>query len=162
MRVLFIRHAAAADKSGFGGSDMDRPLTDDGRDEARRMFKALARVYPRLDAVVSSQAVRARETADILSACFGKVGVAETALLNPGCSWKEFRKVLGEVDRKHECIAVVGHEPDFSSILGAVVAGGQLRIDVKKASCIEADINSIGKGELKLVLTPKIIAKLTE
>jgi phosphohistidine phosphatase len=160
MRVLFIRHATAADKAEFGGSDLDRPLTDEGREEARRMFKLLAGLYPEPNLVVSSEAVRARETAEICCSCFGKPKRIESSLLNPGSGFKEFRKLMAEVIGRPELVVVVGHEPDFSNILGQVTADGGLRIDVKKASCIEVDINSICKGELKLVLTPKAAAKL--
>lgn len=160
MRVLFIRHAAAADRAPSGGSDLDRPLTDDGREDARRMFKALARLYPEPNAVISSEAVRAYETVDLFCEAFGKVKPAKSPLLNPGSGFKEFRKLVAEIGGKPELIAIFGHEPDFSCILGQIIGDGGLRIDVKKASCIEVDINSICKGELKLLLTPKAVAKL--
>jgi phosphohistidine phosphatase len=160
MRVLFIRHAAAADKAAFGGSDLDRPLTDEGRHEARQTFKVLADLYPQPNFVISSNATRARETADIFCSCFGKLKPIESSLLNPGCGFKDFRKLVSDLSGRPDFIVVVGHEPDFSHILGQIVADGGLRIDVKKGCCIEVDINSICKGELKLVLTPKAIAKL--
>jgi phosphohistidine phosphatase len=162
MRVLFIRHAAAADKAASGGSDLDRPLTDEGCEDARRMFKALAGLYPAPNAIISSNAARARETAEIFSACFGKSKPAESSLLNPGSGFKEFRKLISGLSGKPELIVLVGHEPDFSHILGQIVADGGLRIDVKKASCIEVEINSICKGELKLALTPRAAEKLAK
>jgi phosphohistidine phosphatase len=160
VRVLFIRHAAAADRAMFGGSDLERTLTDEGRKEARAMFKALAALYPEPNLVISSAAVRARETAEIFSSCFAKAKLAESKLLNPGSGFREFRKLVAELSGKPDFIVVVGHEPDFSHILGHITADGGLRIDVKKASCIEVDINSVCKGELKALLTPKAVAKL--
>jgi phosphohistidine phosphatase len=162
MRVLFIRHAAAADKAGFNASDLDRPLTDEGREDARRMFKALTGLYAQPSLVISSNAVRARETAEIFCTYFGKLEPVESPLLNPGSGFKEFRKLISEVSGRPEFVVIVGHEPDFSSILGQIIGDGGLRIDVKKASCIEVDMNSICKGELKLVLTPKAVAKLAK
>jgi phosphohistidine phosphatase len=160
MRVLFVRHAAAVDRMASGGSDLDRPLTDEGREDARRMFKALAGLYPEPNLVISSNATRARETAEILCSCFGKLKPTESSMLNPGSGFKEFRRLVSEFSGRPDFVVVVGHEPDFSHILGEIVADGSLRIDVKKASCIEVDINSLCKGELKLVLTPKAAAKL--
>ena len=160
MRVLFIRHAAAADKAAFSGSDLDRPLTDEGREDAGKMFKSLSALYPEPNLVISSNAVRARETADIFCTCFGKLKPIESSLLNPGSGFREFRTLISELAGRPEFVVLVGHEPDFSNILGQVIANGGLRIDVKKASCIEVDINSVCKGELKLVLTPKAVAKL--
>lgn len=160
MIVLFVRHAAAADKKAFVTSDLDRPLTDKGREDARRMFEALSRLYPQPNSVVSSKAVRARETADIFCSCFGKLKSIESPLLNPGSGFKDFRRLISELSGNPKLVVVVGHEPDFSNIIGQIVADGRVRMDIKKASCIEVDINSICKGELELVLTPKAVAKL--
>jgi len=162
MRVLFIRHAAAADQAAFGGSDLDRPLSDEGRKEARKMFKALAGLYPQPNQIVSSKAMRARETAEIACSCFGRAQRIESELLNPGSSFKDFRKLIAGLPGQPELVVVIGHEPDFSHILGQIIADGELRIDVKKASCIEVDINRICKGELKLMLSPKAAAKLVQ
>ena len=162
MRILFIRHAAAADKAVFDGSDLDRPLTDEGRKEARKMFKALADLYPRPNLIISSEAMRARETADIFCSCFGKTKRTESELLNPASTFKDFWKLIAGLSGRPELVVVIGHEPDFSHILGQIIADGELRIDIKKASCIEVDINSVCKGELKLALSPKAIAKLIQ
>lgn len=160
MKVLFIRHATAADKAGFGGSDLDRPLTDDGKNSAKRMFETLARLYKGPMTVFSSQALRARETAEIFCKCFHVPGPVQTELLNPGSEFQDFRKLVSTVQKETEFLVVVGHEPDFSHILGNVVADGFLRIDVQKASCVEVEINSLCKGELTLVLTPKTLEKM--
>jgi phosphohistidine phosphatase len=160
MRILFIRHAAAADQAASGHSDLDRPLTDEGREEARAMFKALAGLYPRPNLIVSSQAARAIETAEIFFSCFGKAKRIESELLNPGSDFKDFQKLIAGLSGRPELVVLVGHEPDFSRILGQIIADGCLRIDVKKASCIEVDINSLCKGELKLMLSPKVVEKL--
>jgi phosphohistidine phosphatase len=161
MRVLFVRHAAAADSATFRGADMDRPLTHAGRKKAQNVFKVLARLYPSPDVILSSQAVRACQTAQLLSEAFGgKVHVTSSALLNPGSNFTQFKKAVLPVKGANSGIAVVGHEPDFSSILGHVVGNGQLRVNVQKASCVEVDINSIGKGELKLFLNAAVLKDL--
>jgi phosphohistidine phosphatase len=160
MRVLLIRHSAAADKAVLSKSDMDRPLTEEGREEAHKMFKAVSGLYPKPNLIVSSQAARARETAEIFCSCFGKPKRIESELLNPGCNFKDFQKLMAGLSGRPEWVVVVGHEPDFSQILGQILADGCLRIDVKKASCIEVDVNGLCKGELKLMLSPKAVAKL--
>jgi len=160
MKVVFIRHATAADKAGFGGSDLDRPLTDEGKDNAKRMFETLARLYKGPMTVFSSQAIRARETAEIFCKCFHLPAAVQTELLNPGSEFQDFRKLVSKVQKETEFLVVVGHEPDFSHILGNIVADGFLRIDVQKASCVEVEINSLCKGELKVVLQPKALEKM--
>jgi phosphohistidine phosphatase len=160
MRILFIRHAAAVDKSDFIGSDLDRPLTEEGRREACQMFHALAGLYPQPNFIISSEAKRARETAEIFCSCFGETKQIDSELLNPGSSFKDFRKLIAGLPGQPELVVVIGHEPDFSQILGQIIADGGLRIDVKKVSCIEVDIDNFCKGELKLALSPKAVAKL--
>lgn len=162
MRILFIRHAVAADQVIVGGSDIDRPLTDQGREEARGMFKAIAGLYPQPEIVISSEAARSRETADILCSCFGKIKRMDSKLLNPGSAFQDFRKLIAGLSGQPKLIVVIGHEPDISHILGQIIADGELRIEVKKASCIEVDINRDCKGELKLALSPKSVKKLIQ
>lgn len=160
MQVLFVRHAAAEDKAGYRGRDLSRPLSTEGRRQAKAAFDGLARIFGKLDLIISSEAVRARQTAEILSKAFSNVRVAESDLLNPGANHAAFLDVLHRTCRGCENVALVGHDPDFSRIIAAVVADGHLRIDVKKASCIAADVNSLGKGELKVVLPPSAVAAL--
>jgi phosphohistidine phosphatase SixA len=106
--------------------------------------------------------MRARETAEIFCSCVGLTKRTESELLNPGSKFKDFRKLMTSLSDQPELVAVIGHEPDFSHILGQIIADGGLRVDVKKASCIEVDINRVCKGELKLVLSPKAVAKLIQ
>ncbi len=158
--VLFIRHAEAADKLTFSGPDMSRPLTAGGVKTASRFFKALARLYPVPDVIFSSKAVRARQTADLLAKAFKGTKVKESELLNPGAGHDDFRKLIALLSPDTALVAVVGHEPDFSRILAYVISDGILRIDVKKASCIEADVNRLGRGELRQALLPKAVKAL--
>lgn len=159
MRILFVRHATAEDKAPGRLDDLARKLTPEGRAKARKAFKGLARLYPAPDLIVCSHAVRARQTADVLADAFDAgVEIREVAALNPGCGYLEFRKLMREIGFKFETLAVVGHEPDFSRIIAGAVADGNLRIDVKKASCVEVDMNTLCKGELKAVIPPRIAA----
>ena len=156
MKILFVRHAAAVDHGDFkGGGDLDRPLTKEGRSKAEAAFKRLAEVYHKPGGILSSEAVRARQTAEILGKCLGDTEVVTTNLLNPGCTIDSFKEILKTYAKKYESMAVVGHEPDFSEIISALVSDGSLRIEVKKASCIEVDVNSIFKGVLTFAVPPK-------
>jgi phosphohistidine phosphatase len=162
MRVLFIRHAEAADKAAHKGNDLLRPLTDAGRETARAMFRALRAVTPRIDLILTSEAVRARETAEILRSVFRGAGLKESPLLNPGADFQCFRRLLAAIPDSAGCVAIVGHEPDFSGILADVIADGTLRIVLKKASVADVDVNQLGRGELRLLIQPSGIKGLWE
>ena len=160
MRVLFVRHAAAVEKGAFLGSDLRRPLTDEGRKKAKTAFRALARVCGAPEIIISSQAVRAVETAEILSEAFGGTRMERSDVLNPGCDFAQFKDMVCSLGEHHDALAVVGHEPDLSVILSHVVAGGHLRVEMKKASCAEVEMNRLGKGELKLLVTAGMLNEL--
>lgn len=156
MIILFVRHAEAEDPATFGGDDMDRPLTAEGRKRAKRMFKKLARFYPGLDLILFSEARRAQETARLLAKRFPHARQEMSASLNPGCMPREFLKLAGGLGGGIERLAVVGHEPDISRILAAIVAGGTLNIEIKKAALAEIEVNKIGHGTLRMLIPPRV------
>ncbi|MCX7007820.1 MAG: histidine phosphatase family protein [Kiritimatiellaeota bacterium] len=137
-----------------GHDDLLRPLTAEGAHKARKLFKTLAKFYDPPELIASSKAVRARQTADLLAEFFPSAARMQTALLNPGADYQSFVRWLRELDKGLERVALVGHEPDLSLMIGGAVAQGHLNIAVKKAACIEVDCNRIGRGELTLLLPP--------
>ena len=154
MKILFVRHASAVDSMEFNGDDLGRPLTQEGAHKARRLFKMLARFYEAPELIVSSNAVRARQTADLLAEVFPKAARTHTPEFNPGADHRVFVRWLRSLEHKWERVAVVGHEPDISRMIAGTVAHGALNIEVKKAACIEVDCNRLGRGELTLLLPP--------
>ncbi|TAN36892.1 MAG: hypothetical protein EPN23_07170 [Verrucomicrobia bacterium] len=154
MKILFVRHAIAVEPLNFRGDDLVRPLTDEGARKACRTFRALAGFYEPLELIVSSDAVRARQTADLLAEVFPKAARAHTAEFNPGADYRAFMRWLRGLEHKLERVAVVGHEPDISRMIAGVTAEGHLNIEVKKGACIEVDCNRIGRGELTLLFPP--------
>src|SRR3954466_7196461 len=85
MNLYLIRHAEAADPAEHA-TDEERPLTDRGRDQAKRLGAALARHEVRPAVVLTSPLVRARQTAEGLLAAWKSKGPAlrECPELAPG------------------------------------------------------------------------------
>lgn len=157
MRVLFVRHAPALSRVSWLRDDMERPLSDKGIIGAKKLFKEFSKIYDAPSVIYSSEAVRAKETAQLLSRSFKGAKIVETSLLNPGASSESLKELLA--NETSECVAVVGHEPDFSAILADVLAmGATVSIDVKKSSLIEVELNEEFRGTLKAMLPPKIFA----
>jgi phosphohistidine phosphatase len=102
MRLVIVRHAEAA----AGHPDELRPLTANGRAQARRLGDDLrdAGVVP--DAVVCSPLLRARETATELR--MGEPIVDER--LAPGATPEDVREVA--TAHGGQAVVVVGHQPD--------------------------------------------------
>jgi phosphohistidine phosphatase len=108
MRLYLVRHARAA-----GGEPDDlRPLTAEGRADARALGERLARDGVRATAVISSPLLRARETAAELGRALGCEPEADERLA-PGATAEAVRTtVAGRGDE----VVVVGHQPDCGLI----------------------------------------------
>jgi phosphohistidine phosphatase SixA len=107
VRVLLVRHAEALP----GDPDELRPLSPAGRAAARALGDQLA--AQKLDAVVSSPLLRARETAEPIARATGLAPEADERL-RPGATLDLVREtVLGRGDT----VVVVGHQPDLGDVV---------------------------------------------
>jgi len=160
MKILFVRHAKAYDKFSWQKSDMLRPLVQEGIMKATKGFNNLAKIYGKIDMIISSNALRASETAQILSEAFGGVKIVKSDLLNPGADFESFKEaVLPYFDDK-KTIAITGHEPDFSFIISHMISeNASAEVEVKKSSAIEVECNQDFYGILTMSLPPKILTK---
>src|SRR4051794_35355380 len=68
LHLFLIRHAEAVPHGDPNYEDDDRPLTDEGRVEARRLGAALGAHAVRFDRILCSPLPRARQTAEELLA----------------------------------------------------------------------------------------------
>ena len=107
MRVFLVRHAEAAP----GDPDELRPLTTAGRATAEALGAQLA--SHKLDAVVSSPLLRARETAAPIAKAANLAAEIEPALA-PGADAQSLREALAG---RGETVVAVGHQPDCAEIV---------------------------------------------
>ncbi len=112
MRLYLVRHAQAAP----GEPDELRPLTREGREQARALGERLRDEEARPDAVVTSPLLRARETGGELARAL-EVEAEPDERLSPGASVDDVRAV---VEGRGERVVVVGHQPDCSQIAAAL------------------------------------------
>src|SRR5262245_28959305 len=115
MQLYVIRHAEAVDVGSNGvDSDEERPLTERGREQCRVVALALSRAGVRLEKLLTSPLVRARETAEVLVKHSPDhfPDPVEFEELAPG---RRKRKVLRELLAVGgETVGIVGHNPDLS------------------------------------------------
>jgi phosphohistidine phosphatase len=119
MRLLIVRHAIAVPSGTPGIPDDERPLTDDGRKKFRRVARGLARLVRQPDAILTSPLPRARETADILAACWDGVTVENLPALAVGDHAGLEQALQGYP--ADAFVALVGHEPWLSTLLAHVL-----------------------------------------
>ena len=113
VRLYLVRHAKAAP----GDPDQLRPLTAQGREEARLLAERLAADHP--DAVVTSPLLRARETAEVLARACGLEAVPDERLA-PGATSLDARHAAAD---RGERVVLVGHQPDLGRIAAALSGG---------------------------------------
>jgi len=167
MNLYIIRHAIAVDEgTSEYESDSERPLTDKGRKKMRQIAKGLRSLGVEFDLILSSPYVRARETAEILAEVFKmkkKIDFSDNLIPmgNP-------ELLITEVNEKFsvESMAVVGHEPQLSALVGLLVGeNGKIDVTLKKGGvCYLSadDLHQERRATLQWLLTPGILTEISD
>jgi len=161
MELIIIRHAIAVARGTPDVPDEDRPLTPEGEQKFREAAKGLAALVDPPDAVLTSPWLRARQTAAIAAAAWGRVEPVETPALASG-SFEEQAEVLDRYPRD-ATVAVVGHEPWVSELLARLLGTRHdERLEFKKGgvAVVEVPGRLAGGGRLVWYLPPKVLRRL--
>ncbi|HMR64664.1 MAG TPA: histidine phosphatase family protein [Anaerolineae bacterium] len=120
--VLLLRHAKSSwDDSGL--ADFERPLAKRGKKDAPRIGEVLADFEMVPDIILSSPAVRAKETAEL---------VAETSGYRHSIEWhhgfygggsEDLISALQRLPNKIERAMLVGHNPTMEETVATLVTG---------------------------------------
>src|SRR5438067_11506670 len=102
MNLCFLRHGEA-DWQNWNKPDDERPLTERGRKEMKRVAKFLQRLKFSADAILTSPLPRASQTAEIVAERLGIELKTEPALAH-GLSGERLRRLLAKADP--DCILV--------------------------------------------------------
>jgi phosphohistidine phosphatase len=124
MNLLLVRHARAEDRERFTGTgqpDSKRPLTAKGIRRMKNAARGLRGLVPSIDLLASSSLRRALETAKILAEEYGGIECVQRAELAPGGVAEELIDWLAK-QKDVETACLVGHEPDLSDLLAALLA----------------------------------------
>lgn len=155
MRLYILRHGRAGDRETWQGDDRLRPLTEDGKERTVAAARGLAALGVRPDVILTSPYTRAAQTAELTAATLAGVGagsdaaehdhqvgeVTEEPALAVGATLDRVAPVLAERAGMGD-VLLVGHEPDLSGIIGALIGGnhGGARVEMKKGACCRVDI----------------------
>jgi phosphohistidine phosphatase len=124
MQLLVVRHAVAEDRdrhAAAGRDDAARPLTRKGRREFKKAARGLAALLPELDLVASSRLARAVATAELLAERCGVERVLRLDELAPEADPAALPRWL-RARRRGRAVAVVGHEPHLSLLVGRLLS----------------------------------------
>jgi phosphohistidine phosphatase len=153
MQLYFLRHGEA-DWPNWTKPDDERPLTDFGKKEVRQVARFLNRLKVKPDLIVSSPLPRALQTAEVAARQL-KTKLRQDEALEPGFGINELRTVL---KRHHsKVLMLVGHEPDFSSVISALT-GASLKLSKAGVALVDIDPET-EKGRLLWLFPPKFSRK---
>jgi phosphohistidine phosphatase len=156
MNLYLLRHAEAEEEAS---SDDERQLTERGRGQARTIGRFCARndLYP--GKILTSPLARAKQTAKIvadelkiperLQVCsFASSGMTAEAALN---GLKEFDE--------HSSVLLVGHEPDLSEFVTALLGSAEESVRIRKAGLAKVTLPKlkVGVGRLEFLLPVKFL-----
>ena len=161
LRLLLMRHGKS-DWSADFGHDRDRPLAERGIRAVQSMAEFLARgdQLPRL--VISSNAIRAQQTAEL----FIRYSGANIPLKQSEHFYESIpQRVLSQIqliDSDRE-VMLVGHQPTWSVLASQLIGGGSLAFPTAAIARIDFECDrwsqvNWGTGVLKWLLQPKLLS----
>jgi phosphohistidine phosphatase len=156
--VYVVRHAIAAERGDAWPDDRQRPLTASGIERFRRAVAGLRRLDVRVDAIVTSPLVRARQTAELLAAGLeGKPPIREVEVLAPGYEPQQVSSRILAVAAEPR-IALVGHEPGLGELVSLLI-GARRPLAFKKGGVCRIDLPSRSgrRGRLVWFATPRML-----
>jgi len=160
--IYLFRHGDAEPR-GPDGTDATRALTDLGRRSVREAARGLARLGVKLDVILTSPLIRARETGAIASEVLRPAGGAKVceALGPGGTDGALFDEIAA---RKAGRIMLVGHIPQLYELASVMVWGGpEGAIALKKAGLIRVVTRGLppsARGELHWLLTADQLGRI--
>jgi len=137
MRLLVIRHGKAIERDRFaatGQDDSERPLTRKGRERMIEASRGLRILLPEISLIATSPLVRAEQTARIIAEAYPDVVLVERDELTPEAEMESVQHWLKQ--QREKVIAVVGHEPNLSELIGELLKPGEETIDDLKKGAV--------------------------
>lgn len=162
LELFIVRHAIAAQRGPEWPDDSERPLTERGMSRFKKSVAGLAALGVKIDLVLTSPLVRAKQTADCLAAGLpSKPAVTVIDALAPGHAPADTMEQVAREAHGQSRIAIVGHEPDLGE-LTAFLLETPRAIPFKKGGvgCVDLDTRTSRHGTLVWLATPKMLRKL--
>lgn len=166
--LTVLRHARAKQTSVSGG-DIDRPLAKSGFNQLRRVCRILETVKEKPDWIVSSPALRTRQTAEKVAELLGYkrnfgwndriYAAAPYTLLN----------IIQETHDSAYHILLIGHNPGVAQLVSGLCAGTDGRMNLRFPTAglahFEVDVARWrqlhwGSGELRFLVVPRFLRGL--
>jgi phosphohistidine phosphatase len=165
LEIVIVRHAIAFERDRMRWKDDgQRPLSPEGKRKFRKAAAGLARWLPKVDVMLTSPLVRARQTAELLTEIAGWPEAIDTPELAPDGTPESVLAVLRK-QRGGARVALVGHEPHLGELLATCVVGSGARAFGKLrkggVACVEFEAGiHAGRGTLSALVIPRLLREL--
>jgi phosphohistidine phosphatase len=163
MNTIYLLRHAEAESPAYYEDDHDRELTMEGQRDARRLGQFLSATDQLPDQFISSTAVRARRTAELLPE--GGQWMVEVPFRSTHALYQaQPADVLDEiqsVDSNVRAIMLVGHEPAWSTTVGHLL--GSATVSLPAGTCVRIDTQTnwsqveFGDGVLRWMIPPTLL-----
>ena len=138
MKILYIARHAKSNWGEVGYSDFDRPLNDEGLNDARGMAKHLLSMDLKVDEIISSGAMRALTTAQFYAEqIHGDLTVVKDDAIYQADE-RELFQVVSEFSSELNNVMLVGHNPTLSLLVELLT--GDL-INMSAGSIVEVKLD---------------------
>ena len=161
--LLILRHAKTQSDAPAG--DHARELKERGHRDAAAMGAYIRNLADTPDAIITSDATRARQTAEIVATA---VDFAAPLTVEPDIYAAGLETLLAAVRRipnEVNSAIIVGHNPGFEELAGALAGNhdGEIRLPTSGLALLAFDVERwdgvrAGTGRLREVATPRTIA----
>ena len=164
-RSLYVlRHGKAEEAAPGGGGDRGRVLKRRGRKDAKRAGRYLALLGEAPELVLTSDAARARETAELAheAGAFAARLELRPAIYDAGA--KELLAELRATSAAVRRLMLVGHQPGLALLIGELT-GSEPEFPTAALARVDVDVERWSelapkRGKLAWLVTPEVLAAL--
>lgn len=163
MKTLYLLRHAKSSWNDPGLDDFDRPLNERGLNAAPLVGGFIRKKNLPVDLLLSSPAVRARQTAALVKEAAGlsaemlydeRIYEADTSRL---------LEVVSQTAETADALMLVGHNPGMEGLV-RLLTGEQREMPTAALACVALDIEKWGKvragaGRLEWLVRPKELSK---
>jgi phosphohistidine phosphatase len=162
MNLFILRHASAGLRRKNPLLDLKRPLDKEGKKHCLQLAYVLNALNIQFDLIISSPLKRCLQTASLVGTETGyEAQILNSNALAPEATLKDFQKLLRE-NSHAENLLVVGHNPNLTSFLGALLvtaASPEAKIRLRKGSMARVVLTR-GPATLQTLLDPRTVRAL--
>ena len=162
MNLFILRHASAGTRRTNPLLDLKRPLDKEGKQYCLHLSHVLNAMKLQFDLVVASPLKRSLQTASLIGNETGyEAPILISNALAPAAALIEFQKLLRD-SRNYENVLLVGHNPNISSFLGAIMvpdSAPPAAIRLRKGSLARLSLTT-GPATLQWLLDPRTVRAL--